>query len=72
MKKILDVTKDVEFGDNDGEWLPLDVCVCGERFNKDGGCLGLGIYENMPAVCPKCGRKFIFDVKITIYQILGE
>ena len=70
METLLDVTLLVDFGDNDGEWLPLNSCVCGERFNKDDGCLSLGIYENSPSECPKCGRKFIFRVKVAVYQVL--
>jgi DNA-directed RNA polymerase subunit RPC12/RpoP len=72
MSRLLDVTNEVGFGDNDGEWLPLDRCICGERFDKEGGCLSLGIYEDDADECPKCGRKFIFKVNINVYQVLDD
>lgn len=70
--KLLDVTDQVEFGNNDDEWLSLNKCVCGERFDKDGGCLSLGFYEDIAHECPVCKRKFIFKVKINVYEIEKE
>ena len=30
---IKDITKDVEWGDNDGESLPILKCICGQEFD---------------------------------------
>jgi hypothetical protein len=61
---MIDVTDKVCFGENDGEWLPLTKCVCGQE------CwLSLGIYEDMPTECPKCKRQFIFSFRIKVFEL---
>lgn len=65
--KDIDVTKSVEFQDNDGESLPLIQCVCGERFVAWDNILG--IYRDMAKECSKCGRKLYFRNDIRIYEV---
>ena len=64
----IDVTKDIRFGDNDGEYLPITKCVCGEKFNSWD--FSISIYNDMLTECPKCNRKFYFRNSITIYEVI--
>lgn len=67
----IDVTSKVYFGDNDGELLPLMKCVCGEKFGYWDFIID--IYRNKDLsnnCCPKCGRRFYFSNKITIYEVV--
>ena len=65
--KDIDVTKLVEFYDNDGESLPLIKCVCGAEYVPWGNILS--IYRDLAKVCPKCGRKFYFTNEIKVYEV---
>ena len=63
----IDVTKDVEIGSVDDECLPMTKCICGQEF--DHWKFILSIYEDNPAICPTCGRKFYFENRLRIYEI---
>lgn len=62
-----DVTHLVNFGEVDSECLPLQNCVCGERFDYWKEILG--IYENRPWVCPRCGVRLIFRNDIRVFEL---
>jgi hypothetical protein len=64
-----DVTDLVKFGDNDGEFLPLEKCICGKVF--DSWDFILKIYPDMAKKCI-CGRKYYFQNKITIFEVTDE
>ena len=62
MKDITDKVQ-FEFGEIDGELLPLTRCVCGEKW------ITLGIDKEVPDICPSCGRRMIFTNKITVFEL---
>lgn len=62
-----DVTPYVDYEINDGEFLPITRCVCGERF---GYCdFVIYVYSDDPVECPKCRRKFYFRQTIRVYEV---
>jgi len=61
-----DVTKLIEFGNNDDKSLPIYKCICGEEFYSWE--FVISIYRETPSACPKCGRKFYFKNTITIFK----
>lgn len=63
----LNVTSQVNFGDNDGESLPLTRCVCGSQFASWEEIIS--IYRDHPWQCPKCGAKLFFSCNVNVYQI---
>ena len=60
-----DITEQCEFGENDGECLPLERCACGQAFGCWENVLGT---DGNPDVTCSCGRKLYFRNKITIYE----
>ena len=66
--KDIDVTDKVEFGKNDGEFLPLMKCVCGKLFGY-WDCV-LSIYETDANECPNCMRKLYFRSGIKVYEVI--
>jgi len=70
MTTVNDITKLVDFGDNDGESLPLTKCACGRVW--DSWDFILGIYPDMAHTCLGCGRRLFFSVAIRVYEILAE
>jgi DNA-directed RNA polymerase subunit RPC12/RpoP len=66
--KIKDVTDQVDFENNDDEFLPLTKCVCGHRFHAWD--FMLSIYDNDPHECPHCGAKLFFSNAIRVYEII--
>lgn len=66
--KSKDVTKQMDFGFNDEEFLPIEKCVCGKEFPY--WSFFIDIYENNPTECPYCKRKFFFSVGIRIYEVI--
>lgn len=68
--KTEDVTRLVSFGDPDGELLPMQYCVCGEKFAYWQEVLHSG--SDDPWTCPKCGVKLYFTQSITVYEIKEE
>jgi len=69
--KSIDVTKKVDFGFNDDEYLPITKCICGAEF--DAWKFIISIYEDGANACPVCGRRFYFRPFIKVYEILtGE
>lgn len=62
-----DVTSLMKIGEVDDESLPVDECVCGERFGHWDFIVS--IYKDDPVKCPKCNRKFFFTNKVTVYQV---
>ena len=68
MKKI-DITEKMQFGDIDGEQLPIMKCLCGESWWPWDG-LVLSIYDIEE--CPTCHRKFMFSNNITIYEVVED
>ena len=65
--KITDVTNLVDYQANDGEDLPLTKCICGNEY--DAWDFVLGIEENAPMICKKCGAKLYFSFEICVYKI---
>ena len=65
-----DVTNLVRFGDNDSECLPITRCVCGATF--PAWEFIIGIYDDEPYGCPKCGRKLYFSVSIRVFEKRDE
>lgn len=63
-----DVTKFVEFDNNDDESLPVTKCVCGKRFRLWEW--SISIYDDDPTECPHCGAKLYFRNNICVYQVL--
>lgn len=66
----VDVTKEVETGDPDGEMLPIRKCICGKQF---------GYWEQVictdaldPWECPECHRKFFFLNNVSVYEVKEE
>ena len=70
MKMNKDVTSLVDFGFSDEESLPLLKCVCGEKF--DYWEHQLGVYEDNPTECTKCGIKLYFEFAVKVYQVEGD
>ena len=64
---IVDVTDQVEFGWADGELLPMEKCICGATWGLWEWVLG--VREDHPYECPKCGRKFYWTNKITVWEV---
>ena len=56
-------------GDIEGELLPI-ICVCG--FGIKPWEFPITIYKKEPTLCPKCGRKYYFKAKITIFVEGGD
>jgi hypothetical protein len=69
MNMDIDITTKVQFGDNDGEVLPLSRCVCGKRF--DPWTFILSVYREDPKECT-CGRKLYFKNVISIFEVVTE
>ena len=66
-----DITNDCRYELNDDECLPLTRCACGQEFNP--WSFTLSIYRDSPDICPNCGRKLYFGVKIRVYEVVkGE
>lgn len=65
-----DVTSQVEFEINDGEILPFTKCICGEEFSPWN--FTISIYDDDPDVCPKCGRKYFFQLGIRVFEVVEE
>jgi hypothetical protein len=64
---MTDVTDEVYFEENDGEYLTITQCVCGERF--PAWEFIINIYPDYPSECPKCGAKLYFSNSIRVYRI---
>ena len=65
-----DVTRLIEFGNNDDEALPVIKCVCGQKFGSWEFCIS--IYRDGADACPSCGRKLYFHLGIKIYEVVDE
>jgi len=70
MIKKIDVTDQVRFDGNDDELLPITQCVCGAKFEP--WTFMIGVYDDEPYACPKCGAKLCFSWSVTVYQIEDE
>lgn len=68
MRKLGDVTEEVEFGWNDDEYLPIIKCVCGEKFDLYDEMVS--VYYSDPWTCPNCGTQLIWEQKITVYEVM--
>jgi DNA-directed RNA polymerase subunit RPC12/RpoP len=66
----IDVTKQVKFGNNDDECLPITKCICGQKF--DVWDFIISIYKDDPTVCPNCGIKLYFSNETRVYQVIEE
>ncbi len=66
----IDVTSQVLFGENDGEYLPLTRCVCGHTFEPWDEMIS--IYRDDPYACDYCGRKLYFIANIKVIEIVDN
>ena len=66
-KKTRNVTKKVEFQNNDDECLPITKCVCGAQFIPWEFIIS--IYSDDASSCPECGRKLYFCNEIQVYEV---
>jgi len=64
---MIDVTDQVEFNNPDDELLPLTKCVCGKTF--ESWDFNIGVYDDMPTECSNCGRKFVFENNVKVFQV---
>jgi DNA-directed RNA polymerase subunit RPC12/RpoP len=62
----IDVTSQVEFGNNDDEHLPLLKCVCGKKFPSWEAVIS--IYPDDPWQCDDCGRRLFFRNEIRVFE----
>ena len=69
MSKV-DVTELVDFGLNDGEYLPIIKCACGAKF--DLWEFSISVYPDAAKACPWCGRRFYFSVYIKVFEVEDE
>jgi DNA-directed RNA polymerase subunit RPC12/RpoP len=60
----------MEYGFSDGDYLPIEKCVCGAEF--DWWEFSISIYENTPTECPKCGRKFFFTTHVSVWEVIDD
>lgn len=65
---VKDVTDAVQFGEIDGEALPLSKCVCGAKWHPWDGPI-LSVYADDPTECLNCGRKFYFTNTIRVLEV---
>lgn len=65
--KITDVTNEVEFGDNDANFMPIDKCICGHKSGYWNFVISTESDDSNK--CPNCGAKFYFTIKINVYQV---
>ena len=63
-----DITNLVDFGDIDGESIPLTKCACGQHY--DSWRFIVSIYRNDPAKCDGCGRKLYFSLSIRVFEVV--
>lgn len=63
----IDVTKLVEFGNNDDECLPITKCICCKKYPPWDNFI-ISIYKNDSTKCESCGRKFYFRNTIKVYM----
>ena len=61
-----DITSLVNFGNNDGELLPITKCICGTRFIAWDFIIS--IYPDTPYECPSCKRKLYFSLSIKLFE----
>lgn len=66
--KLKDVTHLVEFGDPDGENVPLIRCICGASWHSWEGPI-LHPDEGDPAECESCGRRFVIRLRTDVYEV---
>jgi hypothetical protein len=62
----INVTGLVNYGDVDGEYLPLTKCICGYRHKEWD--FNISIYHDNIHPCPQCGRKLYFENNIQVYE----
>lgn len=62
----IDITDLVEFGNNDGECLPIMRCVCGNEFYY--WKFIISIYRDDPYHCDACGRGLYFTCAIRVFE----
>ena len=62
----IDVTDKVDFGLNDGEYLPLVECVCGQEFESWSFLLNND--SSYGKKCDNCGRELYFELSIRVYE----
>lgn len=64
----IDVTRQISYGDVDGEDMPITKCVCGANFELWGEIVG--VYKDRPWICPHCGAKLYFVPANRVMQIV--
>ena len=68
--KYFDITDKVDFGDNDGDYIPITKCICGKKFIPWDFFITTD--ENDPRKCPNCQRKLLFTINIKVYEVKDE
>ena len=67
----VNVTALVEFGEVDGESLPIKKCVCGTAYSP--WHFPISIYRDaIGHKCCECGRKFYFRNSIAVFEVKNE
>ena len=65
-----DITDAVQFLGNDGEYLPLTKCVCGEKFRAWD--FVLEARKTHYHKCPNCKRRLYFRNSISVYEVVDD
>ena len=63
-----DITNLVDFGDIDGESIPLTKCACGQHY--DSWQFIVSIYRNDPVECINCHRKLYCSIEVKVYEVV--
>jgi hypothetical protein len=63
----IDVTNQVDFHNNDDEFLPLTKCACGQKFEPWD--FSINIYREDARTCTNCGRKLYFRLDIKVFEV---
>jgi len=66
-----DVTDLMDFNFPDDEVMPLTGCLCGAKWPAWSGPY-ISIYEDTPYACPECGRKFYWQARYTIWEVVDD
>lgn len=74
MSRLVDVTEDCSFGNNDDEALPLTKCKCGRTFALWDFILNYWYIQHpeLNSTCPQCKCKLVFTNEIHVYEVIED